>query len=966
VEKRLLSRLAQYSGGRFSTEFSAQDFFKPPSGDPQETVDDGTQRSYLNIFGLDVRDNIGTITGTGDGFIDNDSYIINLARGELILPDLEPFEPDGVIVADQAEAGLPQNKYVSTMYQSTIQSEIYRDSKFYFEVKFKGRISNTYSLGFNVIEGSEEVLLDGRRLQRDTDYNIDYFSGNLVILNEDATKPGHNLEISYQGNQLFQLEKKTIIGTRAEYRLNENSFFGGTFLYLNQSTLDQRVRLGSVDSGPMRNLIWDFNAALRFQPNFLSRALNALPFISTQEPSDLRFEGEIAQILPNPNTIDSKIPPENRIPGDKDGVAFIDDFEATKRTTSLGVNRRGWVMSSVPEALLNDPRTPQPPDNLGRLRERGALARRGTLLWYNPYRGIATQSIYPNKTDDQIDAGNATTQVLTLVFAPQDSLAGQSNLSAADSWGGIMRALSPGFYDQNESKFLEIWFYGDQGRMHVDLGQISEDAIPNGKLNTEDTFGGIRNSVLDNGEDIGLDGVAGEDNAANFSFDGTGRDFWDLNGNQQRDWGEPASNDSWFYRYTDERGDEYIGPDGKATVNGTEKSKDDGNDGAGTIRPDTEDLNNNGDVDLASNYFSYTFDLDTTSADNKYKQGGKLSAWKLYRIPLADTVKTVGRPNLSRIEYVRIWLDGFKTTTRDSILVADISLAGNEWKEVGIDTTDGTVAGYKKDPRVEVTVVNTDENTNYQPPDDISGELDRVRNIRTKEQSQVVSVKSLRPGEIAAAQKTFFQPLSLINYNRVKMYVYGDNVTGLDSVEFFIRFGADTSNYYEFREQVFAGWQDDTEINRNAMDLDLVTLATLKLNTTELRPVPGSGFQDYLELDPQAELTRQTLGLQPTQTVRVRGNPALTNIRTLIAGVKNVTKSAFPFTGAVWMDELRVTNVKRDKGIAMRARVDLKLADFMPWAAKSINATPISTMWRNALAAQQQARLFAQRQFSSG
>jgi cell surface protein SprA len=920
----------------FQNNFQLKIYYQPPSGAPQETQTDtlqnGQQRSlaYLNILGLDVRDNAGRESQTGDGFIDNDPAIIDLRRGELIFPDLEPFEPDGIFINNNNVAdpsNLKKYRYIPTIYQSNIPAEIYRDSRFHIEVKFKNRISNTYSLGFNVIEGSEEVLLDGRRLQRDTDYNIDYFSGNLVILNPEATKPGRNLEISYQGNQLFQLEKKTIIGSRAEYRFNPNSFIGGTFLYLNQTTLDQRVRLGSVDSGPMRNLIWDVNTALRFQPNFLTRALDALPFLSAQEPSELRFEGEIAQILPNPNTIDSKIPEENRIPGDKDGVAFIDDFEASKRTTPLGVNRRGWVQASIPQAILNDPRTPKPPDNLDTLRIRGALARRGKLLWYNPFRGRATQEIYPNKRDDQIDAGNATTQVMIMTFAPHDTLnKAPYNLSVADSWGGIMRALSPGFYDQNESKFIEIWLNGTRGRVHIDLGQISEDMIPNVKapqnkrLNTEDTQGGIRNGLLDDGEDIGLDGVDAKDPA----------DYWEITGNNQRDWGEPISFDDWFYLFENER-DRY--DTGAGTVNGTEDSKKDGTEGGGTIRPDTEDINNNGDVDLVNNYFSYTFDLDTSSTDIRYFQGGNKNGWKLYRIPLADGKKE-GDPSLSRVEYVRLWVDGFKSTKRDSIMIADISLAGNEWKEVGVGRGDPVFVYNRRDPRLEVTVINTDENPEYTPPKNILGEIDRVRNIRAKEQSQVIRVRNLKRGDIAVAQKTFIQPLSLINYKRVKMFVYGKNVTPSDHIEFFIRFGADSSNYYEFRQRLFPERADREWDDRNVMDLSLIDLATFKLNTTQRDTtkmeelVKGS----YYRLGPEHDATlRQAIGLQPHQEIRVRGNPALTNVRTLIAGLQNVAGKDFetPFSGEIWMDELRVTHVKKDKGIAMRARFDLKLADFI-------------------------------------
>lgn len=213
-------------------------------------------------------------------------------------------------------------------------------------------------------------------------------------------------------------------------------------------------------------------------------------------------------------------------------TVYIDDFEASKLTMPLGVNRRGWVQSSIPVAVLNDPNNPPPPDGLGLSRERSALARRGTLFWYNPFRGIPTLAIYPNR---DVDAGSVITQVLFLTFTPTDSV----RAGLVDSWGGVMRALSPSFFDQTESKFLEVWFKGTRGRLHIDLGRISEDIIPDRRLNTEDTFGGIRTGILDDGEDVGLDGMAGKDPA----------DFWDLNKNGIREWGEPASNDDWFYLF---------------------------------------------------------------------------------------------------------------------------------------------------------------------------------------------------------------------------------------------------------------------------------------------------------------------------------------------------------------------------------------------------------------------------------
>ena len=64
--------------------------------------------------------------------------------------------------------------WVKSIYDTTSQSYIINDSKFYIQVKAKKR-SASYDLGWNVIEGSEEVLLNGQKLVKDTDYIIDYY-----------------------------------------------------------------------------------------------------------------------------------------------------------------------------------------------------------------------------------------------------------------------------------------------------------------------------------------------------------------------------------------------------------------------------------------------------------------------------------------------------------------------------------------------------------------------------------------------------------------------------------------------------------------------------------------------------------------------------------------------------------------------------------------------------------------------
>ena len=865
--------------------FKVKIYYQPPSGTDEETQG---PVSYLTIFGLDVRDKSGN--PEPDNAIDMDDNIINKARGELIFPNLRPFDPDTVFIDFNKNGIIEPNEYEISkldpakrewaIYDTTSQSFITQNSRFYIEVRSKNRSAN-YSLGFNVIEGSEEVILNGEKLERGRDYTIDYWSGTLTILDERATDPNAQLDITYERNQLFQLEKKTILGTRAEYRFGENNFLGGTILYLNERTLDQKVRVGR---GPMRNIVWDLNTSLNFKSDFLTRALDALPLLRAQQPSTVKFEGEIAQVLPNPNTLNSTGT------GDNQGVAYIDDFESAKRLTPLGVQRRGWTLASAPVELI--------PGNSLEDYWRSS-EKRGRLYWYNPFGGWPIRDIWP-KREVNVQTGQ-TTDVLFLVFTPNDT----GNFPVQESWAGIMKALSPGVFDQTESKFLEIMVRGDKGILHIDLGQISEDVIPNRRLDTEDKLrSGIRNNLLEDDEDVGLDGMKGVDP----------NDWWDINGNGKRESWEPISWDDWFYT---------TGSNQYERISGTENNANDG-----LRAPDTEDLNANGTVDLANNYFSFTINLDKSSKDTVFIAGGDRDGggWTLYRLPLNipegfedSNRKRVGNPDLSLIEYARIWING--VTEETVIGIAAIDLVGNEWKELGISSSeDPNSYNADNDSTVAVAVVNTHDNPEYQPPPGVEGAFDRIYRIRQKEQSLVLDIRGLPAGYNGIVQKTFFEPQNYIYYDKLKMFVFARDEGGLhitpdsSTIEFFIRFGSDLNNYYEIRERVYAGptpltgaWDE-----RNEIEVEFAKLTSLKLDSTKYNP-KTQAFED-------------TVG---GKLYRIKGNPSITKVRTLIAGVKNVSNLSEPFFGQVWMNELRLSEVQKNKGMAMRARLDLKLSDFM-------------------------------------
>ncbi|MDZ7263072.1 MAG: hypothetical protein ONB16_00715 [candidate division KSB1 bacterium] len=270
------------------------------------------------------------------------------------------------------------------------------------------------------------------------------------------------------------------------------------------------------------------------------------------------------------------------------------------------------------------------------------LATRGTLTWFNPYDQVSIPEIWPwYEITPEVPQ---RIHVLNFCFDPTQGI---SNPIA--SWHGIMLHLSQDFKNQLAGfQAVEVTIKGDQGRIHFDIGEISEDVIPNGKLDNEDkAIMGIRNARLDPGEDIGLDGMAGIDP----------QDWWDLNNNGIREPEEPISYDDYAYQ---------MGSNDYRKINGSE--------GNGYL-PDTEDLNSNNQLDNQNNYFEYSINLDKSSADTvlirpSVPTNGS-GGWHTYRIDLGSPTAIIGNPNPWKLDFFRIWVDGMPRSGAISIATID-------------------------------------------------------------------------------------------------------------------------------------------------------------------------------------------------------------------------------------------------------------------------------------------------------
>ena len=874
-----------------SLEVSIIDNFSTPISD---RADNGN--TFLNLFGLDNFNQSGA--STPDEVIDfNNPNIVNLQTGEIHLPALLPFVSNDDIVGGNENSDLFEFLQEGKMYTSSNRTEYTGDSRFTLNVNYTNPTS-TINLGFTLVEGSEEIFSDGEKLERGKDYQIDYFSG-VIMLTGDIN-PNSDLEISYDKHDLVTFDRKIMVGSRAQIDFDDNSFLGMTALYYDQDIVNKKVEVGYE---PIQNFIWDINGRYETDLDNLSARINQFNFLNAEKISSFSIEGEVAQVLPNPNSI------SNSRTGDGNGVAFIDDFEGSKRVTNPSILRRFWNISSAPIDLQNN----QEYDQRNRLK----------MYWYNPYSQVLTNNIWPNVSTSQ-RAQNLTTDVLVLKYQPQEF---QSTTDPDSLWAGITTPMFIGDYDQTRTRFFEIWLKGEEGNLTIDLGKISEDYDGNGILNTEDIPEAglaLGNGFLEDNEDTGLDGCFNE---FENGFGGCLDDG--LTYQQLLDSGETVLiNSSSDVDVNDPNGDNWSYSEGSSNyekVNGTEGNGTGDRIQTGGKYPDTEDLDKSGFLDRTNDYFTKTISLnDSTYVAGSTEVNGLKTGWRLIRVPLSDFEK-IQDISLSEIKSVRLVVSGVSEASQ--LEIAKIELVGNAWQELGTSlVSQDTYTA--QDSTFIVSVINDEDNPEYVPPKGVFGEYDQINQIRSKEQSLVLKFDNLSPQHKGAAKKILAMDQkkgqSFLMYDKMKMFIYGnsDFATSEETdLKFFIQFG-NGDEYYKLTKPVYDTWDED--LKRNEINLDLNWLTSLKNETNESISLintndaftDSTDYKEYSFIDDSNNIYRN---------VEIVGNPSLSRLQYFIVGIEN--DSDHPISGELWLDELRLSGVKKETGTAVRLKSKFNLSD---------------------------------------
>ncbi|NCG44122.1 MAG: cell surface protein SprA [Proteobacteria bacterium] len=306
---------------------------------PNSSVKD---QLLVQVMGLD------RVNSNGDPFPDGlfdfiPQVTVLPQTGRIILPVLEPF---GSSLAKHLPTLAERKRYVfqqlydSTLFRAQEQTQL---NKFLIKGRYKGGGGSLIQLNaFNIPRGSINVTAGGRKLMENQDYTVDYALGQVRILNESLMSSGMPIKVNFENNSMFNMQAKTFAGTTVEHRLSKDWVVGGSLLRLSERPLTQKVNAGDE---PISNRIWGLNSTFNQDLPSLTRALDALPFVSTNAPSKVQLTAEFAQLLPgSPRGI--------KINGE--ATTYLDDFENSQMTIDL----RGtttWHIASTPEGLLRYP-----------------------------------------------------------------------------------------------------------------------------------------------------------------------------------------------------------------------------------------------------------------------------------------------------------------------------------------------------------------------------------------------------------------------------------------------------------------------------------------------------------------------------------------------------------------------------------------------------------------------------------
>lgn len=534
--------------------------------------------------------------------------------------------------------------------------------------------------------------------------------------------------------------------------------------------------------------------------------------------------------------------------------------------------------------------------------------------------------------------------------------------------------------------FYDTMDQTNTGKLYFNLGDISEDILRDGRKSYENGFPTSADVVnvdttiwgrvptlqalvesFDNNpesrvyQDVGFDGLSNDDER---SFHAaflekmqqklTPEAFETL-------YNDPSTDDYHYFR-----GDDYDEQDASILerykkYNGNEGNSPSESQNTGsyttnnTVRPDVEDINGDNTLSESENYYQYVIDLDpikmTMTGQNRIADIQEVAVkvangetrrvkWYQFRIPVREPDKVVGNiEGFNSIRFMRMFLKGFK----DDIVIrfATLDLVRGEWRTY----TNAVMAPGEYQPgdqsnhtTFEMSAVNLEENSSRTPvpyciPPGVQQEVYTgiTSTVRQNEQALQIAVKNLVDGDARAVYKT--TEFDFRYYKKLKMYVHAESMNFSEDVKdgevsAFIRFGSDlTDNYYEYEVPLkITPWgvsvTDEYGIWPEENNFEVVFDDVVKVKVNRNEAIANG--------NKEVRVNRLYTEMSGKNYIKVLGNPTVSEVRSMMIGIRNPKRDgevAEDKSVIVWINELRMTDLNNEGGLAATGRAEVLLAD---------------------------------------
>lgn len=547
------------------------------------------------------------------------------------------------------------------------------------------------------------------------------------------------------------------------------------------------------------------------------------------------------------------------------------------------------------------------------------------------------------------------------------------------------------------------------GSLYLNLGDVSEDVLRDGRKSFENglpassdlslvdttvwgrvpVIQSIVNSFDNNSDarviqDVGLDGLSSDDEITFFGggdstylkyLDEIAARFGTNSLAYQKALEDPSSDDYHYFRGSD-YDNQSLGILGRYknfnNLEGNSIPSDLSPEDYPTLAtstPDAEDINRDNTLNESESYFQYRIDIrpDDLDIGKNYivdkiigqNTVGEQVTWYQFKIPLSNPDTVVGSiQDFKSIRFIRMFLRGFN---KDVVFrFAKLDLVRDEWRKYSAMFLEGNahLPNMPAATSFDISAVNIEENGSKQPvnyvlPPGVDRVIDptnpQLRELN--EQAMVLKVCELSDGDARAAYKNV--NLDVRQYRRMQMYVHAEAIPGYSlsnyDMSVFIRIGSDyQNNFYEYEIPLLVtppgSYSNDDESARelvwpeaNMFDFPFEVLQKAKQARNNIMRQGGS----------TVTLTSLFSTFDGINRVSVVGNPNISNIKTIMIGIRNRAKNNnnLPDDGLakcaeIWVNELRLTDFDERGGWASNLRMTAKLADFGTLTVSGSNSTP--------------------------